>query len=315
MSFDCFGQIGVINSPPLTPDTIVQRIAGVGLETFNSELQCGNNSSGYFFGGSDGGFSMNQGVILTTGITSIAFSPNNIGNASIAVGSPGYAPLEELPFSWSEDGTFDACVLEFDFVPLGTQISLNYVFGSEEYPEWVGASFNDIFAILIEGGPEYPATMPIAQRNIAIIPGSPDPGVHATINNINQESYSEFYIDNTDSTLPTNNSIQYDGMTTKLTAIAEVTPCNTYHLTIAVADNSDEIHDSGIFIEENSLISNAPQPIVSLSNKLAENCGTATFYLSACFRSAKHTHYHLQWRKYGHLSVVIGGNSHIGRRL
>ena len=38
----------------------------------------------------------------------------------------------------------DAAVLEFDFIPTSDSISFKYVFGSEEYLEWVN-SFNDAF--------------------------------------------------------------------------------------------------------------------------------------------------------------------------
>ncbi|HRD38464.1 MAG TPA: choice-of-anchor L domain-containing protein, partial [Bacteroidia bacterium] len=41
----------------------------------------------------------------------------------------------------------------------------------------------------------------------------------------------------------------YDGFTTPLTASVNVTPCQTYHLKLAIADAGDCDYDSGVFLE------------------------------------------------------------------
>ncbi len=277
-----FSQIGVINSPPLLADTLAQRLVGYGLEVENAQLICPDNASGYFFGAASANLPMNSGILLTSGSTAVALSPNTVGSASSSNGGPGYGPLEEFP--WSYNGTFNACVLEFDFTPVGDTIKFNYVFGSEEYPEYVGSSFNDIFAFLISGLPEYPEDMPVPERNIAIIPTSPN--IQVAINFLNGGAYSEYYIDNTGGQF-----IQYDGFTTNLTAKAKVTPCNTYHLVLAVADVSDAVWDSGVFLEEGSFKSNSffvEPPVSDISDVEAldfvvENCGKGTVTFSTEF--------------------------------
>lgn len=208
----------------------------------NAAIQCDVEGGGYFTDAM-GLDDLTEGIVLTSGTTAVAFSPNTSGSAS-GTGGPGDAELEEFPNAYS--GTFNACVLEFDFVPSSNQISLAYIFGSEEYPEWVGSSFNDAMAILITGEPEYPAHLPAPDRNIALIPNSPLPGIHVSINFLNVASYSDFFIDN--STGESSQYIQYDGMTTLLPAVANVTPGNTYRLKFAIADVSDAIYDSGLFI-------------------------------------------------------------------
>jgi gliding motility-associated-like protein len=50
-------------------------------------------------------------------------------------------------------------------------------------------------------------------------------------------------------------TISYDGLTTTLTAIARVTPCDTYHLKLGVADAFDDVYDSGVFLKAGSLTS------------------------------------------------------------
>ena len=44
---------------------------------------------------------------------------------------------------------YDECIIEFDFVPEGDTISFNYVFASEEYPEYVCGSVNDAFGFFL----------------------------------------------------------------------------------------------------------------------------------------------------------------------
>lgn len=48
-------------------------------------------------------------------------------------------------------------------------------------------------------------------------------------------------------------NLRYDGITRKLVAQTYVTPYKKYHLKIVIADVSDNIYDSGVFIEDRSL--------------------------------------------------------------
>jgi hypothetical protein len=150
--------------------------------------------------------------------------------------------------------TNDACVLEFDVSATGDTLKFKYVFGSDEYPEWV-FSFNDIFAFLISG----PGITD--EQNIALVPGTANP---VSINNVNCQISSPYYVCNdpfnytcgAGYNCPTNSnltSVEYDGFTTVLTAVAVVQPCETYHLKLAVADALDWQLDSGVFIEAGSL--------------------------------------------------------------
>ena len=50
-------------------------------------------------------------------------------------------------------------------------------------------------------------------------------------------------------------NLRYDGITKKLVAQSFVTPYKKYHLKIVIADVSDNIYDSGVFIEDRSLTS------------------------------------------------------------
>jgi gliding motility-associated-like protein len=160
---------------------------------------------------------------------------------------PGDPDLNALP---DVNSTNDACVLEFDVAVLADTLAFNYIFASEEYLEFVGTSYNDAFGFFISG----PGI--IGSQNIAIIPGT---GIPVTINNVNPGSFASLYINNGDGfTAPFSvnpDYPQYDGATVVMQARAVVTPCQTYHLKLVVADEFDGILDSGVFIEAGSLSS------------------------------------------------------------
>ncbi|MBL4788789.1 MAG: choice-of-anchor L domain-containing protein, partial [Kordiimonadaceae bacterium] len=65
------------------------------------------------------------------------------------------------------NGSFNAARLEFDFVPQSDSISFNFVFGSEEYLEFVNGGVNDAFGFFISG--PNPAGGNFVDQNIAII--------------------------------------------------------------------------------------------------------------------------------------------------
>jgi PKD repeat protein len=201
----------------------------------------GNNLGMAFFDAGDTDMDIDAGIFLSTGIV---FEAANTASffASTSLGSPGDTDLE----AQVNDGfpSFDASVLEMDITPFTDTICFFYVFASEEYPEWVFSSFNDVFAFFISGGPEYDTL-----TNIATIPNT-DPGVAVSINTINQNLFSNYYIPqyNNDPT-----DLSYDGMTVLLPAKAYVTPGETYHIKIGITDVSDAIYDSGVFIGIQSL--------------------------------------------------------------
>lgn len=142
--------------------------------------------------------------------------------------------------------TFDACVLEFDFVPLGDSIRFNYVFSSEEYTDYACTEFNDAFAFFISG----PGITGF--KNIALIPNTLLP---VTINNINEKAcalFPQYFINNESNIFFTHN-----GHITVFTAKEKVQPCQTYHLKLVIADVADDDLDSGVFLQAGSLSSNA----------------------------------------------------------
>jgi len=158
------------------------------------------------------------------------------------MGQPGDALLSSLIPGYT---TNDAAVLEFDLIPVGNILEFQYVFASEEYLEWVGSNYNDVFGFFISG--TNPGGGNYLNENIALIPGS---NTVVCINNVNDSMNSAYYVDN----LGLNGtSIVFDGFTTVLIAQASVVPSSTYHLKMAIADAGDFAYDSGIFLKAQSM--------------------------------------------------------------
>ncbi|HRI29136.1 MAG TPA: choice-of-anchor L domain-containing protein, partial [Chitinophagales bacterium] len=191
-----------------------------------------------FFEGATTNLGLNAGILLTSGTIQNAVGPNTSGSTTAIVGSAGDADLDAIIAGIFT--TYDACVLEFDLVADEDILIFEYVFGSEEYLEYVGTQFNDIFAFLVSGPGYAPNT------NIALVPGDTTP---VAINNVNNVNNPDFYVDNAAVTP----DLQYDGFTTPLTATMNVIPGETYHVKIAVADVGDYNLDSGVFLSVESL--------------------------------------------------------------
>lgn len=222
-------------------EKLAKAFVGIGLEVSNATLTCPEGGSG-FFNGEFTNLGINEGIALCSGTIDEMPGPNDESGATgINTCVDGDQDLNDIIIGFT---TNDACILEFDFIPYSENLSFNYVFGSEEYLEYVGSSFNDVFAFFIEG-PGVPF------QNIALIPGTTVP---VSINNLNDASNSEYYVDN-GSGFPVdpNSTVQYDGLTVQLQAKIKVTPCETYHLKLAIADAGDCVLDSGVFLEAGSL--------------------------------------------------------------
>lgn len=236
-----------------TATQLAQILAGSGVAVSNAALNCGANGAGSFTNGNTTNLGINSGIVLTTGnATSIPQAATAF--ASTDNSNTGDADLNLI----SNAATQDKCLLTFDIVPAGNSLSFQYVFGSEEYPEFVCSQFNDVFGFFVTG--PNPGGGAYTTANIAFIPGtnttvsintvnSGTPGSGYTAAGCQSLAYSGFYVNNTAST------IVYDGFTTVFTASIAVVPCATYSFKLAIADAGDGVYDSGVFIQSNSFSS------------------------------------------------------------
>ncbi len=206
--------------------------------TINSALYNGAPVAVGFFGGgtSEGVLPVGSGLVITSGIATGVIGPNNSTSFSGFDAQPGYAPLDAMVGG----GTFDAAVLTITFTPNTTGLlSLQYIFGSEEYPEYVDTEYNDPFAFFLNG------------VNTALLPGT---STAVAIDSVNANQNPQYYYDNTGGGLDT----QLDGLVGRnpgsyLFASGLVMGGVTNTLTIAVADRGDSDLDSALFVARGTL--------------------------------------------------------------
>jgi gliding motility-associated-like protein len=227
-------------TPGGTPATIVNSLIGGGMTVSNITMNCPTNAYGTFANGNTTNLGLTNGILLTTGTATMAIGPNNSVSAGFCNNTSSSDP--QL-VAIEPQATYDLCVLEFDIVPECSQLTVRFVFGSEEYPEFVNASFNDAFGFFITGPGPTPNCTPgfYNNTNVATLPNNVTP---VSIDNVNAGNNAAFYVDNTGGA-----TIQYDGFTTVLTRTINLCPCQTYHWKFAIADAGDCIYDSGVFLD------------------------------------------------------------------
>jgi len=286
----CFtAKAQLLVSPNSNANTLVNQIVGKNVTITNASINCNGAASGLFLS-NNSNIGLSNGILLTTGKATGAMGPNTKADhaecftTSSSFSDPQLSAIEPK-------ATYDGCVLEFDIKPICNTLQIKYVFGSEEYPEYVGSQFNDAFGFFIWG--PNPIGGAYSGSNIAKLPNS----TPVAINNINNGSTNSgpctncgFYVNNTGGT-----TIQYDGFTTPLTASVNVTPCQTYHLKLAIADAGDCDYDSGVFLEYQgiscsnsqipSVVTNTTASLCDLNNgsataTIGNYTGTATFLWS-----------------------------------
>jgi hypothetical protein len=251
------------------PDSLVQNVLVTGCLIAENVDYTGDqtNGIGYFEQG-DSDFPLSSGVILSTGAVGNAIGPasrlghdanggldfdsnNQDSDLSILAGTNPKFNYWGNIVGWNKP-YYDAQVLEFDFIPAGNKLEFNYIFASEEYNGYACSNFNDGFAFILSG-PGIDNDTGLSGQNIALT----ESGDQVSINNVYKNQCedcpdnSEFYVEEIGG-----HSIAFDGRTKILTAKADVTSCETYHIKLIVYDRNDQGYNSAVFLEAKSFKSN-----------------------------------------------------------
>lgn len=230
-------------------------------------------SRGTFSNGSSN-IGIGSGMVMSTGSVSILAGPNSSnstnGGFNVLASDPDLRTL--IPTY----DLYDANVIEFDFTPTANTVTFDFLFGSEEYCEYVGTQFNDVFGFFVTG----PGISGVA--NLAVIPNTTIP---VTTNNVNHVLNSQYYFNNNYNIISCGLAVtdpvifqeaELDGWTTPLQAKLSVQPCQTYHIKLAIADVSDWLFDSAVFLKANSFNAGgqvAASPVYKPGQQLAhEGC-------------------------------------------
>ena len=284
-----FGQpLEVNNAPPITPDNLITNIfLGDGVEVLNVQFQGSPASVGFFQNGQDE-VGLDRGIVMSTGFAVSA--PGQIGvDASGSVqsseASSGLASDPDMELLASTTDILDLVAYTITFIPISDTLRFRYVFASEEYPEYVCSEFNDVFGFFISG-PGINGPYSNNAQNIALIP---ETNLPVAINNVNPGvvgsngsginctppngslAYAQYYNSNNGSP----NRPVFDGLTDVFSAEAVVYPCSTYTIKLVICDVTDDLFDSGVFLEAKSFGTGSldvEAATVSLDGSVAEGC-------------------------------------------
>ncbi len=295
--YAAMAQLTVQNN--LTPVNLVNTIlVGQGITTgnitFNGTPGTTINDQIGSFNGQASNLGLNSGLVLATGNIQVVEGPNLSPSASIAPANPyNHSDPDLAQFVSSQR---NLAVLEFDFIPTGDTLSFRFIFGSEEYPEYVCSQYNDGFGFFLSG-PGINGTFTNNAVNLARVPGTTIPVAINTVSNgtpgalsggptrcnaadSNWQANAIYFVSNNmNVTNPWSTTVEFDGFTVPLSAGAKVACGQTYHIKIAIADATDPSLDSGVFIEGGSFISSTTMQLTATTPQqdgtLTEGCGEA----------------------------------------
>ncbi|MGJ8605156.1 MAG: choice-of-anchor L domain-containing protein [Marivita sp.] len=163
------------------------------------------------------------GVILSTGnvadFTNATGATNTTGSTSTDTtgGIDGDTDMDSV----AGQSTFDAAIMTADFIPTGNTITIQMVFSSEEYLEFVSSGVNDSLGLFVNN------------VKIDFVLGTGN----ISIDEITNTSNSNLYLDNPSGSDAFNTEM--DGLTRVLTFKADVNPGVTNSIKIGVADGGD----------------------------------------------------------------------------
>jgi hypothetical protein len=241
-----------------TPASLVGVLAGPnpGIVVKNITVNGSSKQALGTFTGGTSVFGFDSGVVLSSGHAKAIIGPNT--GTAVASFDNGITTVDPQLQALTPQPTFDLATLEFDVTTTngGNLFTFQYVFGSEEYPEFappVDSGFPDVFGFFVNG------------KDVAFLPGTNSP---VTINSVNPVTNAAFFVSNEPAVFNT----QLDGFTKVLTVLLPVQPGVSTHIKLAIADASDGIYDSDVMIRAGSLTAEK----VTLTNPLRWTYNPAT---------------------------------------
>ncbi|MBV2359685.1 Hint domain-containing protein [Thalassococcus sp. CAU 1522] len=212
-------------------------IFGDGVTVVSASYSGDSRSSGIYSGGdstSPGVVPGDTGVILSTGRVRDFTNSSGQSNQSTNTSTNTSGQSNNSQFNSAAGArTYDASFLDVDFIPTGNVMTMQFVFSSEEYPEYTNSQFQDMMAVWVNG-----VQVPLAVGN-----GDIDPG------NLNPSNNENFFIDNTADQYNT----EMDGFTVTMTLTIPVTSGAVNSIRIGIADVADSNYDSNLLIAGDSV--------------------------------------------------------------
>lgn len=197
-------------------------------------------------------FPIADGIIIRNGIAKYTEGAYTGANESSQLNTVNDSDLQTISDNNGQMVPItDVSYLQFDFTPLSSKFSFDFLFASNEYGEFQ-CGFSDVFAFILTDLTTGVAT------NLAVLPGTTMP---VSVKNIRDGQYNSSCL-STNANLfgqynvsnPSASAINIRGETKVLTASSTVIPNRTYRIKLAIGDYNDSNYDSAVFIKGGSFL-------------------------------------------------------------
>lgn len=222
---------------------MAQSIFGDGVTVVSASYTGDRLSSGIYSGGLTtmaGVAPSDSGVLLSTGYAAdITNSPSWFGGSTNTNQAANTTTDTRGPNNLSDfnaaagANTYDAAILDVNFIPTGNLMTMQFVFLSEEYPEYQTSLYQDFVGVWVNG----------VQVDVVVGDGDVDP------RNLNATSNQNLFVDNTADQYNT----EMDGFTVTMTLTIPVVSGQLNSIRIGIADVLDASYDSNLMIAADSI--------------------------------------------------------------
>lgn len=244
----CSAQIIITQFP--TAQTITPLLQGNNTTVSNVVINCSSQAAA-LIDATNSNLGIGNALVLTTGLVTDLPNPNIPSIGYSDWGFPGDSMLADIT-GQTYSNSYDACIVEFDAVPVYDNIKFNFIFASEDYFNDFSTDYQDNIGVFVSGNGI------TGKKNLALVPATTLPVNAATIN---PTTNSSFFIDNINGT-----TFRYNGFTTPLTGSITTVPLSSYHFKIGIVDLGDGFVDSGLMIDGSGFWSEQSSGIKELEN-------------------------------------------------
>ena len=217
--------------------SMADTIFGDGVTVVGASYSGDKNSSGTYSDGDNtapGVTPGDTGVILSTGRAKDFTNSSGQSNQSNSTSTNTKGVNNDSDFNTlAGTRTYDASILDVDFIPDSDILTMQFVFSSDEYPEYTNSIYNDAVGVWVNGNPV----------QLAIGSGQTNVG------NVNDTNNVNLYNDNTSDAFNT----EMDGFTVTMTLKMVVVPGQLNSIRIGIADVGDSNYDSNLLIAGDSI--------------------------------------------------------------
>lgn len=215
-----------------------------------SNITLSSPQSVAFFTNNGSTFPINQGIIIRNGIATHTQGMYTDSNLSSQINTNSDAYLQNVSNSVGQTAAItDVGFLEFDFTPLSSTFSFDFLFASNEYGQYQ-CGFSDVFAFVLTNINTGVST------NLAVIPSTSTP---VTVKDIRDAAYNAACASSNPNFFsvynPSNvgaSTINMRGHTVVMNASSAVIPNTPYKIRLVIGDYNDSGYDSAVFLKAGS---------------------------------------------------------------